>query len=130
MIGPSPMRLTYLIDGMEVAADIEEIELARGLLTQIIKQLKSLESDDTSSDDPNTALKAWWPSVAAAVRVLQAVATHLSVQTALEIIDEVSDPDLRVLLRVKLANMQLGVGDRSVVMVRKKRESWTRSSDK
>lgn len=97
----------YWAEGIEIAMKISEIDLAKKLLKGGISQVEKLKSKDTDSDDPNVALKAWWPSTAAFSRLMTA-ASKISLGTALEAIGEVSDAEMRLLCRVRLANEQLG----------------------
>jgi hypothetical protein len=98
----------YWAEGIEIATKIVEVDLAKKLLKGGMGQVEKLKSKDTDSDDPNLALKAWWPSTAALSRLMLA-ASNISPQTALDAIAEISDPELRVICRARLANKQLRV---------------------
>jgi hypothetical protein len=114
----------YWAEGIEIAAKIREVDLAKKLLRGGMGQVEKLKSEDTDSDDPNLALKAWWPSTAVLSRLMTA-ASSISSQTALDAIREVADPEVRLFCQVRLANQELGVRmGRSVVMMSRKQSSW------
>jgi hypothetical protein len=92
-----------------------------------MEQADRLRSEDADPSDPNIALKAWWPSVSAYCRLVLA-ASQFSPQWALERVREVKDPEILLLLEVRLASMRLGVrADQSTTMVHKKSpdSSWS-----
>ena len=122
-------QLNFLLDGMSVAAEIDARELAEKLLQHGIQQLEKIKADDTDPDDPNLAPKAWWPSVAVASNLVLAAASYISPKAALSAIDEMNDPELGELIRVTLANKQLGISERSMTMVRKRHLQSTSSGE-
>jgi hypothetical protein len=95
------------IEGMAIAREMDEVNLAVKLFRSGMEQADKLRSEDADSDDPNLALKAWWPSVSAYWRLVQA-ASGFSPGTALEQVREIKDPEILLLLEVKLANSSLG----------------------
>jgi hypothetical protein len=115
----------YWAEGIEIATKIEEIDLAKKLLKEGIGQAGKLRSKDTDSDDPNLAVKAWWPSAAMLSKLILA-ASRISSRTALEATQEITDPEIRLFCQVRLANRQLGarVGHSSV-MVNRKQSAWS-----
>jgi hypothetical protein len=116
----------YWAEGIEIAAKIREVDLAKKLLKGGMGQVEKLKSEDTDSDDPNLALKAWWPSTAVLARLMTA-ASSISSQTALEAIREVADPEVRLFCQVRLANHELGVRmGQSVVMMSRQQSNWAR----
>lgn len=118
-------RRDYWAEAVEIAADIEEVDLARKLLGLGLNQATELQNLDAQRDDPNLALKAWWPSAAVFSRLVQA-AQRISRQAALDAIADVSDPDLRAFCRVNLAKRELGVPlGEIVVTVRSKASNWS-----
>jgi hypothetical protein len=114
------------IEGMEIARQIDEVDFAFKLFRAGMEQADRLRSEDADPDDPNLALKAWWPSVSAYWRLVQA-ASQLSSQNVLEQVREIKDPEILLLLEVRLANKGLGArADQSITMVHKKtsHQSW------
>ena len=114
----------YWAEGVEIAIKLTEIDLAKKLLKEGVSQAEKLRSKDADSDDPNLALKAWWPSTAMLSELIMA-ASRISFETALDAIQEVSDPEIRLLCEVRLANRQLGARiGRTVVMMNRKQSTW------
>jgi hypothetical protein len=86
-----------------------------------------LASEDADSDDPNLALKAWWPSASAAWQLVRA-ASEISTSAALERVRETKDPEILLVLEIGLANKELGAHvEQSItsVLKRRSRKSWS-----
>jgi len=127
-LGQVGMRHEYWAEGIEIALRIGEVDLAKNLLKAGMDQAEKVKSKDTDDSDPNRALKAWWPSVSLLSRLILAAA-GISPRTALDVIGELPDTDVRVLCQVRLANDRLGVpSGGTAVMVRKKSSQWTQMS--
>jgi hypothetical protein len=120
--------LEYWGEGMTIAKEMGELELAVKLFRCGMEQVDKLKNEDTDSDDPNLALKAWWPSVWAYWWLVKAAAQS-SPDTALEQVRAIKDPEIVAVLEVKLANNGLGArAEESITMVNKKsstRNSWS-----
>jgi hypothetical protein len=116
------------LEGMGIAREMGEIDLAVKLFRSGMEQADKLRSEDADTNDPNLALKAWWPSVSAYWRLVQA-ASRFSPRIALEQVQEVKDPEILLLLEVRLANNGLGArAEESITMVQKRssaRSSWS-----
>lgn len=113
--------------GMTIATEMGEVDLALKLFRSGMEQADKLRSEDGDTDDPNLALKAWWPSVSAYRQLAQA-ASQFSPSTALEQVREIKDPEILLLLEVRLANNGLGArAEESITMVHKKtsHQSWS-----
>jgi len=114
------------LEGMTIAREMGEVDLALKLFRSGMEQADKLRSEDGDTDDPNLALKPWWPSVSAYWRLVQA-ASQFSPGTALEQVREIKDPEILLLLEVRLANNGLGArAEQSITLVHKKtsHQSW------
>src|SRR5207247_2531812 len=60
------------VEAVELATAIRDSELARKLMHAGMREVEHLRAKDMDPSDPNLALKAWWPSTAAAWRLLAA----------------------------------------------------------
>jgi plastocyanin len=108
------MRVQYCwSDGVELANNMKDIDLARSLLHDGLEQAERWKGVDDDDKDPNYALKAWWPSVALFSALLRSAA-HISPQTALELIHKLQDPDLVTLFQIRVANDRLGADEESL----------------
>ncbi|HXY51733.1 MAG TPA: hypothetical protein VEI01_19960 [Terriglobales bacterium] len=115
------------VEGIAISKKMDEVDLALKLFRSGMEQADKLRSDDADPDDPNIGLKGWWPSVSAYWRLVLAV-SQFSPQTALEQVREIKDPEILLLLEVRLANRSLGAReDHCTTMVHKKlsRDSWS-----
>jgi hypothetical protein len=116
------------LEGMGIAREMGEVDLAIKLFRSGMEQADKLRSEDANTDDPNLALKAWWPSVSAYWRLVQA-ASHFSPRIAVEQVQEIKDPEILLLLEVRLANSGLRArAEESITMVQKRsspRLSWS-----
>jgi hypothetical protein len=81
-------------------------------VTQIVdkgfKAASRLYKIDTNADDPNTTLKAYWPSTDAYSRFLR-IAGEVSPASAFAALKEIPDPEIRALAEAALAGAWLGV---------------------
>jgi hypothetical protein len=98
------------LEGIAIAKEMGEVDLALKLFRAGIEQADRLRSEDADPDDPNMAIKALWPSVCAYWRLIVAV-SQFSLPTAMEQIREIKDPEIFLLLEVKLASKNLGARD-------------------
>jgi hypothetical protein len=114
--------------GIARAREMHEVDLALKLFRSGMEQADRLRRDDADPDDPNTALKVWWPSVSAYWRLVQA-ASQFSPQTALSRVREIKDQEILLLLEVRLANQSVGArADQSITMVHQKSSNWSEFS--
>lgn len=121
---PVGHRAPYWIEGMDIAMQIGESDLSKKLLKSGLEETERLRIADMDENDPNETLKAWWPSVSLTAELVLA-ASRISRQTALDMIREMSDPELRVLSELKLASHELGIPMNWTVMVKKKSSQWS-----
>jgi hypothetical protein len=94
--------------GAELANNMKDTDLARNLLQEGMEQAERWKGVDSADNDPEHALKAWWPSVGMFSAILISAA-RISPQTAVELIHKFQDPDLLTLFQIRLANDRLGV---------------------
>lgn len=110
--------------GIDIANSMKDTDLAKILVQAGLEQAEKWKSVDSDDSDPNTALKAWWPSVALSSALITAAA-HISPQYALELIPRLQDPDLVTLFQIRMANDRLRVSSGEIVIsVKKKNETW------
>jgi hypothetical protein len=114
MYGEVGLHIQYCwSEGVQLANNMKDTDLAKSLLQEGMEQAERWKSVDGHDNDPNLALKAWWPSVALFSALLKAAA-HISPQTALELIRKFQDPDLFTLFQIRLANDRLGADEESL----------------
>jgi hypothetical protein len=120
MYGRDGLRVGFVLrvqycwsEGVELANNMKDTDLARSLLQEGIEQAERWKSFDSDDNDPNRSLKASWPSVGLFSALLHSAA-HISPQTALELIQKLQDPDLVTLFEIRLANDRLGADEGSL----------------
>ncbi len=69
---------------------------------------EKLYADDTDSDRPNRALKAYWPSTSVSIRLVR-LAGRISPNSALTMIKETRDDEIRSVLRLALAGSWIAI---------------------
>jgi len=109
-MAPHPQTTHLWLEGIAIAREMNEAGLALKLFRSGMEQADRLRNQDNDPDDPNTAIKAFWPSVCAYSGLVLNI-VQISPQTALQRIQEIKDPEILLLLEVKLASKQLGTGD-------------------
>jgi tetratricopeptide (TPR) repeat protein len=75
---------------------------ARKAIEKGLKIAESAYKEDTNPDDPNKALKAYWPSTQSYIRLLR-IAGQISPTWALTLIKDISDDEVRVAAETGLA---------------------------
>ena len=100
-------------EGVELGNNMKDTDLTSNLLQEGLKQAERWKGVDGDDNDPNRALKAWWPSVGLFSALLRSAA-HISPSTASELIHKLQDPDLVTLFQIRLANDRLGADEESL----------------
>lgn len=90
----------------ETFHELGEHEAARNALDSAAKGLKKVYDADASPDDPNQAIKLFWPSTHA-WRDLVITAYRISPAKANELVDSISDDQIRAMQRSVLGGMYL-----------------------
>ncbi|MBZ5705143.1 MAG: hypothetical protein LAN63_07300 [Acidobacteriia bacterium] len=94
----------------ETYLNMGDQERAEKALHEGMKIAEKLYASDTDASEPNLALKAEWLS-AGLWRRLVTLATRISPQLAEQLVADISDPEIRALQKVSLANALLGAPD-------------------
>ena len=90
----------------EIAIQIHELDLADAALKAGMKAARRSYNEDSDSDNPNIALKLYWPSVRA-YRELIAVQAKVSPNAALATVRGLPDEEVSALEKVMLAAAEL-----------------------
>ncbi len=114
----------YAIEGSDIAKHMGDLDLARKLIAAGLENAEKFKLSDEDPDDPNLALKAWWPSVVAISGLITA-SSQISPQAGLADAKGIDDPEVRVMCEVKMANKALGAhGFTATRMVSQKSKNW------
>ena len=87
---------------------MEDTDAAKKVIENGMKIAEKAYKDDTNADDPNKALEAYWPS-AAAYRSLLRLAAKISAPWALDLLKNISDPNMKGMGQIALAQSWLDV---------------------
>ncbi|HET9790775.1 MAG TPA: hypothetical protein VFR08_05685 [Candidatus Angelobacter sp.] len=98
---------------------------AESAISEGIKVAERLLEKDLNPDDPNKALKAWWPSANAYRSFVEAQTKVSRVQT-LALLKEIKDPEIRTIESITYARTMLGLPTRQD-RIQEKRKSMNRT---
>jgi hypothetical protein len=102
-----------------------DTDAAESAISEGIKVAERLLEKDLNPDDPNKALKAWWPSANAYRSFVEAQTKVARVQT-LALLKEIKDPDIRTIESITYARTMLGLPTRQN-RIQEKRKSMNRT---
>jgi tetratricopeptide (TPR) repeat protein len=95
-------------------------ESAEKAVSEGLKVADKLLEKDLDPEDPNQALKAWWPS-ADAYRKFVEVQTKISPRETLNLLKEIKDPEIRAVQSVMYARALLGLPMKQATIVEKRK---------
>ncbi|MBV9435713.1 MAG: hypothetical protein JOZ44_06655 [Acidobacteria bacterium] len=100
-------QIQEMLEAAKLYLKLEDPASAKKVLESSVSKANELIKTDESSDDPNRAFKAYWPS-AAAWQALLRIAERISPAYAQTTIADISDDEIRVLSRIALADELAG----------------------
>jgi len=113
-------QVQFLVTVAEIYLQLEDKQAARRAIERGAEAAEKLFQKDSDPDNANQALKAYWPSSGAWKRLVR-VATRISQDFAVALINEIPDAEIKATQRLALAADLLGAPqDRSVTMVSRK----------
>jgi hypothetical protein len=98
----------FLSAAAAIYLEMGDTDRAEDVVHEGIKVAAKMLDDDINPDDPNTALKAWWPS-ADAYRQMVEVETKISHPATSKLLEEIKDPDIRTMESITFARALLGL---------------------
>lgn len=112
----------FYVSAAEIYEQMDETDDAKKSIEGGLAEAGELFRSDSDDDDPNTALKAFWPSTNAYCKLLREAA-HISPAWAISLLRTIPDPEVGVSAETALAGGWLGapIGP-STVITNKKRE--------
>ena len=105
---PVLARCKYLVAIGEQYSRLKKVNSIKEVVKQGMRAVKQLYDLDTSSDDPNQALKSSWPSTVVS-RAFLALAAKVSPSFAEATVAELPDPDLQVFSLIQVADAMLAI---------------------
>jgi hypothetical protein len=118
-----PLRdqFKYISSAADIYLQMDDKDKAEDVVSDGLGVAARLLDHDLNPDDPNKALKAWWPS-ADAYRRLVEIETKISHPTTAKLLQEIKDPDMRALESIMFARALLGLPMNRVTVVEKNKE--------
>ena len=113
---PPQVQAQYLASAANMYLKLDEQDSAEKAVTEGFKIADKILEQDTNADNPNSALKAWWPSVDAYRRFIE-VETKISQRKAIKILTEIKDPEIRTVESVMVSRSVLGMPVKRVMIM-------------
>jgi hypothetical protein len=124
---PLGMQPTALSTAASVYLEMGDSDSAGKVVSEGFKVAEKLLEKDLDPEDPNKALKAWWPSADAYRRFVE-VQTKISQRDTVNVLKEIKDPEIRTLESIMYARALLGLPMKRT-MVAEKRKGMNRTSE-
>ena len=114
------LEIAQQVMSLSTAADIYlkmgETDDAKGVIEKGLAAAESAYKKDSNADDPNKALKAYWPS-AEAYRGMLRLAVRISPVWAANLVKEISDPEMKVVAQIAMAASLLDIPTGSTMIM-------------
>ncbi|OAI57747.1 hypothetical protein AYO50_00805 [Acidobacteria bacterium SCGC AG-212-P17] len=102
------LQAKYLSSAAKMYLEMDDKDRAEDVVHEGLKVAAKMLDEDINPDDPNKALKAWWPS-ADAYRQMVEVETKISHPATSKLLEEIKDPDIRTVESITFARALLGL---------------------
>lgn len=118
---PEPAGQMFIMrDAADLYLRMDEIDSAKKIVERGLEFADKAYKDDANADDPNKALKAYWPSTEG-YRSMLRVASRISPQWAASLLKDIDDPDVKVTAEAAMALQYMGMSaGRTEVVTAKK----------
>jgi hypothetical protein len=118
-----PMRdqFTYISHAADIYLQMDDKDKADDVVGDGLGIAAKLLDHDLNPDDPNKALKAWWPSTDAYRRLVE-IETKISHPATAKLLQEIKDPDIRALESIMFARALLGLPMNRVTVAEKNKD--------
>jgi hypothetical protein len=126
-----PLRdqFTFISHAADIYLQIDDKDKAEDVVSDGLGIAAKLLDHDINPDDPNKALKAWWPSTDAYRRLVE-IETKISHPATAKLLQEIKDPDIRALESIMFARALLGLPMKYVTVAEKNKDgNRTRTTD-
>jgi hypothetical protein len=123
------IQVEALSTAARIYLQIGEKDSAQAVVLEGFKAAEKMLAKDTDANDPNKALKAWWPSADAYRRFVE-VQTKISMRSVAKILKEIGDPEIRNSASIMVSRSLLDLPTRRFIVVEKtKNRNSTSISD-
>jgi hypothetical protein len=115
---PLQQQMQFLSSAANTYLQTGEQESVEKLVAEGFKIADKLLEKDMDPDNPNTALKAWWPSTDAYRRCIE-IQTKISQRSAMKILTEIKDPEIRAYESIMVSRAMLGIPVKGFMIMEK-----------
>jgi len=98
----------YLAITADLYLQLGDDDSAERIVSAGFKVAEKMLEQDSNADNPNMALKAWWPSTDAYRRFIE-IETKISHQSTANVLKEIRDSEIRTVESIMVARTLLGV---------------------
>lgn len=116
---PPRHQAQYLSSAADLYLQMDDKDKADKVVSEGFKVAEKLLELDTNADNPNEALKAWWPSTDAYRRFVE-VEARISDRATVAVLKEIKDPEIRTAESIMFARSLLGLPLRRFTVVEKR----------
>ncbi|HEV2992596.1 MAG TPA: hypothetical protein VG759_29460, partial [Candidatus Angelobacter sp.] len=113
-------QIEALSTAARIYLKIGEKESAQAVVLEGFKAAEKMLAKDTDANDPNKALKAWWPSADAYRRFVE-VQTNISPRSAAKVLKEIGDPEIRTSASITVSRSLLDLPTKRFVVAEKRK---------
>jgi hypothetical protein len=105
---PARDQMKFISSAANIYLEMEEKDKADDVVNEGLGTAAKLLESDLNPDDPNKALKAWWPSTDSYRRLIE-IETKISHPATAKMLQEIKDPDIRAVESIMFARALLGI---------------------
>lgn len=115
---PAQSQIVYVASAANLYLELGDQETAEKMVSDGFKAAEKMLEKDNDPDDPNKALKAWWPSTDAYRRFIE-IETKISHRATAEVLKQIKDQDVRTVESIVVSHTLLGLPPMEHTIIRK-----------
>jgi hypothetical protein len=105
---PPRDQMKFISSAANIYLEMDDKDKVDDVVGEGLSAAAKLLDNDINPDDPNKALKAWWPSTDAYRRLVE-IETKISYPATAKMLQEIKDPDIRAVESIMFARTLLGI---------------------
>jgi hypothetical protein len=105
---PPRDQMKFISSAANIYLEMDDKDKVDDVVGEGLTAAAKLLDNDINPDDPNKALKAWWPSTDAYRRLVE-IETKISHPATAKMLQEIKDPDIRAVESIMFARALLGI---------------------
>ena len=114
-------QMSFISAGADIYLQMGDTDKAEDVVSEGLSVAALLLESDLNGDNPNKALKAWWPSADAYRRMIE-IETRISHPATAKLLESIKDPDLNTVESIMFARSLLGVPLKIFMVVEKNKD--------